>query len=418
MVLKQRSVRGLLAAISVVLGCGSPDTGQTLQGRESVPPALTSYVEFLAAEVHDPVDYVLGLFDDYDVVILCERWHPEMSQYEFFLKIVSDPRFGQHVEHLFTELGARNLQEELDALMASPGLDESEVDARLVPIFRDLGLHGLWDATNFFEFLRAVYFLNQESLDSRIRVHFSDLELSWEGLTAEDYAAFREGTVPDRDRLMADRILQVLADLSSGERPAKALVIMNYRHAFNDFTFADGSKGDNAGRYLFEALPGRVANVMLNSVALLPGTTDSDVVFEPVQQGKWDAAFRLAGVTEAGFDFAGSPFGRDNFDYFTFRPHSKNYQDVFTGFLFYRPLAQHYLLSGIPGMFEGGFEDEYRHRLRLMGRELPEETLQEMVEASRTPQRETYDDPAALEAAISDWFEASPEAASTLPSDG
>jgi hypothetical protein len=35
-----------------------------------------------------------------------------------------------------------------------------------------------------------------------------------------------------------------------------------------------------------------------------------------LQDGKWDAAFAVLGYPSLGFDFQGSPFGSDEFDYF------------------------------------------------------------------------------------------------------
>jgi hypothetical protein len=376
----------------------------------SAPPEhakeLTPYVQFLQRGVEDPVRYVLDLFDRHDFVVLCERWHPEMTQYALFEAVVADPRFGRDVGHVFTELGGRNLQGQLDAAMSTPGLDESALSAALLPIYRDLGLHPYWDSPNFFDFIRHIYLLNASRPEAeRMRLHFSDVELDWSTTTAETYAAFSRDVVPRRDRLIADRVIESVGAIEAETgRPVKALLVMNYRHAFNDFAFDDGSKGDNVGRYLFEAFPGRVANVMLNSVALLPGTTDREAVYAPVQEGRWDAAFRVAGIDRAGFDFAGSPFGRDAFDYFAFRPHSKAYEDVFTGFVFYRPLTEHYLLSGIPGLFDDGFADEVRRRFALTGRDFDESDLAESVAASATPVRETYDAEERLEAEISAWL--------------
>jgi ketosteroid isomerase-like protein len=392
----------LLLPLAVLSACGqapAPD-------REAQPDALAPYVEFLERGATDPSRYILDLFDDHDLVVLCERWHPEMTQYELFHEVVADPRFGREVGQVFTELGGRNLQPGLDAVMSTPGLDEAGLTRALLPIYRDLGLHPYWDSTNFFDFIRRVYRLNaQRPEGERVRLHLSDVELDWAQMTAEAYAAFSEEVVPERDRRMADAIIDGFRRLEAqGGRPAKALVIMNYRHAFNDFVFDDGSKGDNVGRYLFEAFPGRVANVMLSSVALLPGTTDREAVFAPMQDGRWDAAFRAAGIREAAFDFAGSPFGDDPFDYFAFRPHSATYSDVFTGFVFWRPLSEHYLQSGVPGLFEDGFADEVRRRLALTGRQLREEALAESIAASDEPVREGYDEPERLEASIAKWL--------------
>lgn len=112
---------------------------------------------------------------------------------------------------------------------------------------------------------------------------------------------------------------------------------------------------DNTGRYLYEALPGRVANVLL--VNLVPiVATNTVAVMAPVQGGVWDTAFQEAGNRRVGFDMAGSPFGADRFDLFLFDPTLAaryRYQDVFTGYVFDRPLDEQYPERGIPGLYDG-----------------------------------------------------------------
>lgn len=46
--------------------------------------ALDPYVDFLKEQTTSAKDYILGLFDDYDIVILCERNHRDMTQYDLF----------------------------------------------------------------------------------------------------------------------------------------------------------------------------------------------------------------------------------------------------------------------------------------------------------------------------------------------
>ncbi len=394
------------AMLASLVACAPPPAERPAEESSLPPSEIAPYVDFLAADVTNPVDYLLDLFETHDLVILCERWHPEATQYELIWKLVSDPRFVDRVGRVYTELGARNLQADLDRFLTSTDLDEVEARGLLLSLYRDLAIHPGWDNTNFFDFLSRVRRLNRElEPEQQVEVRFLDVELGWDGLSPEAYQEFRERTLPERDRLMADAALAAIrAADDAGGQPAKALVILNYRHAFNDFSFADGSKGDNTGRYLFEELQGRVANVMLNSVALLPGTTDREAVYAPIQEGRWDAAFRFAGIEEAAFDFAASPFGEDSFDYFAFRPHSVTYQDVFTGFVFWRPLDEHRLVSGIPGLFDG-FEEELRRRLAVVGADMSEHDFESLLAASSEPVSEPYDELERLEASIASWLE-------------
>ena len=101
---------------------------------------------------------------------------------------------------------------------------------------------------------------------------------------------------------------------------------------------------------------------MINSV-----TFDIKQNLKLIQQGKWDAAFKAAGDMNVGFDFAGSPFGNDKFDFFpvSWITSEYKYQDVFTGFLFYLPLDKHVFEKGVPGLFDG-FKDEVLRRSKCI----------------------------------------------------
>lgn len=135
---------------------------------------------------------------------------------------------------------------------------------------------------------------------------------------------------------------------------------MNTRHGYASVRDKNNKKirlrDDNTTAYLMEAWPGKVANVMMNTVSLKYG-----FMVTPVQQGKWETVFSGLGNPEAGFDFAGSPFGDDPFDLAIFNAPGLQYKDVFTGFIFYKPLSQHFEKEGFPYEFDG-FEDTILRR--------------------------------------------------------
>jgi len=200
-----------------------------------------------------------------------------------------------------------------------------------------------------------------------VNVVLSDMPFSWDGMTAERYEAFR-ARLGERDSVIATQIEEHFrALLASESQRAKALVIMNYRHAFAPISFVDGGRGDNVGRYLFERFDGRVANVLLNTVRPTPTVDDRGGPHSLVHAGKWDAAFQVAGNPNVGLDFGGSPFGADAFDLFPFREHRARYRDVFTGFVFYAPLAKHRQGSGIPGLLPDNFVPTFLERAAISG---------------------------------------------------
>jgi uncharacterized RDD family membrane protein YckC len=322
------------------------------------------YATFLKQGHATPVDYVIDLFDQYDVVVLCERLHAEGSQWEFIYEVLQDPRFVERVGHVFTEYGQEEMQAYLDNFMATDGLDDSEIQERAVHIMRNWAVWPVWNNTNFYTYLTRLYALNQSlPVDRRIRHHLTDMPVHWSDLTkAEDYQAYRS-SLENRDERMAQSVIEKIGRLAeSMSTPSKCLVVMNYRHAFDLTGRSPKAKRSNTYEFLKDAFGNRAANVLLNARILIS---------VPIAGGLWDAAFEETGNQPAGFDFEGSPFGKDPFDMFPFSPTAKGkfkYQDVFTGLVYAHPLDDQYLQNGIPGYFEG-FEEEMLRRARLVSQD-------------------------------------------------
>jgi uncharacterized RDD family membrane protein YckC len=317
------------------------------------------YVAFLGQGQAAPVDYVIGLFDRYDVVVLCERIHPEATQWDFIYDIVRDPRFIDRVGHVFTEYGTGEMQPYLDSMMATDGLSAGEVHDRIVQIMRNWAVWPTWVNTNFYHYLTRLYALNQTlPAAKRLHHHFTDKSAPWSGMTTkQQYTAYRLSLV-DRDQKMAQAVIEEMGRLAKpGSIPPKCLVVMNYRHGFDLTNRSPKARRGNTYEFLKDAFGDRAANVLLNYW-----------LFCPVAGGVWDAAFEETGNRPAGFDFKGSPFGEDPFDLFPFRPKLKGelrYRDVFTGFVFVNPLDSQYTEIGVPGLYKG-FEKEVLRRAALI----------------------------------------------------
>lgn len=366
---------------------------------------IEPYVSFLRKQSQQPVDYVIGLFEKSDIVILCERSHGEITQYDLIYDIISDERFIDQIGILFTEIGSSTMNDFVHDFMFTDGLSNDEIEKKVLYIYRNLYWVPIWEKYNFFDFLTRLYSLNNSLTASmKIDIYFSDMPFSWEGMTEESYLQFCK-TLDQRDQVMAYQIIERFNKiLESPQKRKKALVIMNYRHSFNDFRFADGKKGDNVGRYIFEAFPGKVSNVMINSLALLPGSTDQETISTPIHNGKWDAAFEVVGNPRLGFDFISSPFGKDYFDYFTFRKHNLKYQDVFTGFIFYKPLKEHKQIFGIPNLFGDGYDQIILDRMAIFGKTIEEHRAPDFIKEQETLKEFTYKSLSDITEKISRWF--------------
>jgi hypothetical protein len=338
--------------------------------------SLKPYSEFLDTKQTNAVDYVIGLFDQHDVVVLCERLHPEMTQWDFIYELVSDKRFVNNVGHIFTEYGNLTKQSYLDTLMSADNLNKDEIDKRIIHIMRNWALWPRWTNTNFYKYLNRLYRFNQTlPIEKRVRHHFSDGPVVWSELeTSEQYQDYRR-SLYNRDELMANIVITEMKYLNQNfDKPAKCLVIQNYRHAFDLTKRNPNSKRFNTYEFIKDAFQERAVNVLMCSYYL----------FVPIAGSLWDDAFAKAGHPKIGFNLKESPFGKEAFDLFPFQIKLKgllNYSDVFTGLVYTHPISEQYSSNGIPSYFEG-FEKEALRRSKLIGPKYVQETKNRIADRS------------------------------------
>jgi hypothetical protein len=337
-------------------------------------PELKPYVEFLRLQSTSAKDYILQLFKSHDLVILCERDHREITQYELFLSVIEDDRFIQSVGNIFTEIGVSTLSPEMTDFLHAEGLPADSVTRMVMHLQRYCSIFPIWDKYNFSYFIRGLYDLNQRlGEEKKVNLFPADMPFDWHTMNVDRLKDFWD-RIRSRDSVMAIQIIGKFDEFSkSRTKRKKALVIMNYRHAFgHKFEHPAGVRPDNVGRFLFERYGERVANVYVNYHAILPGSTDKKAVAAAIQNGKWDASFKALQRTDAGFNFEASPFGEDPFDIWPFKQHFK-YKDVFDGFVFYRPLNEQRCVVGMPEIIDSSFAPEILRRYALYN-ELPIQT--------------------------------------------
>ncbi|MEI6681136.1 MAG: RDD family protein [Bacteroidota bacterium] len=367
----------LILIAAALLGIGTTTAEFLVKGR--IPCRMAAfqnsastkpYVRFLEKQNTAPVDYVMGLFEKYDVVVLCERAHPEMTQWDFIFDVVRDPRFIEKVGHVFTEYGQTGIQGDLDKFMMTDSLNDREVKANVLHLMRNLGVWPAWTNNNFNLYLARLYRLNQTlSPENRIQHHFTDGAVDWSAIrTVSDYKKYQKNIVWNRDSIMAGTVITGMKSIAETlGKPAKCLVIMNYRHGMDLTDRLPDVKRVNTFEFMKDSFGNRAANVLINTRFLIS---------VPLAGGVWDAAFEQTGNRPVGFDFRGSPFGNSGFDLFPFNnllkpgntPSSNGslrYRDVFTGFVFTHPVKDQYLQSNIPGYFDG-FETEYIRRMACL----------------------------------------------------
>ena len=304
---------------------------------KSVPrPTVSSvskYVDYLKNNRQDINDYVMGLFEKYDYVVLCERHHQDMMQYDMIYDLVTDSRFVDKVGVVFTEIGCAESRDAYRTFVETTFQNDTLVEKELASfLMKNQTVHLLWPNTNWFSFLKRMYYFNHDR-EKKVEIMFADR--NWIDRTE----------LAHRDSVMADNIIKTI----ESDSLKKSLIIMNYRHAF----FTPGC----CGEYIQRRFPGKVANVMINNVKLdfLSLALGKEIARPDLRHGEWDVAFEQMPTDAFAFDLKDSPFGNDNFDYFALPWAMENgmqYQDMFNGFIYYKALADHRASVGFNHLFD------------------------------------------------------------------
>jgi len=219
----------LLILFFTSVGCTKKE--KELKPKKEIEP----YVEFLKNENTSAKDYIINLFEKKDLVIIGERFHPELTQYELLVDICKDPRFIEKVGNIFIEVCGRNQEKKIDFLLKSENLSNESIDSLIIEINRNSSLHPLWHNYNFPYFLRELQNINKELKNNhKINLYPADVSVDWKNMDTPKYKEFWN-SIGNRDSLMANYVFnkfETIQEKNSNRK--KALIIMNYRHAFGN----------------------------------------------------------------------------------------------------------------------------------------------------------------------------------------
>ena len=157
--LQTMRIKVLFIFISLLVVC--PTHGQD----SYVSPKIEEYVDFINDCNTSPVDYVMGLFDRYDVVILGERDHRDTTQYDLIEQIMADPRFIDQVGLIMTEIGVYNMTGTVDCIVNASYASDREFETALWDAYQNLDYTPLWENTNFIS--TSVPFIGSTSVSRR-----------------------------------------------------------------------------------------------------------------------------------------------------------------------------------------------------------------------------------------------------------
>jgi len=313
-------------------------------------PEKAYYVKNIRQYKEDPVNYVMHLFDKYDIVILCERMHPECTQWDFFSELILNEAFTTKVQNVFTEIGQVYNQELLDSYMNTRFSTDKDLQRATAGIVREGGgSWNIWSNTNFYDFILHLHQYN-ETKDSlnRINLFFTD-NFNWNNIKTpiQHDSLIR---VTNRDSIMAYHVINRF----ESQNLKKCLIITNTRHAWNF--------GENEAAYIFKKFPNKTAVVWINGTRQITSL--------PTMNGSLDAAALEIPDSIWAIDFKNCPLGNTYCDLFP-RLYKKNkltYKDLFAGMVYCKHPSNWIIADNYPFILDN-YKDTLLKRSALLGEE-------------------------------------------------
>ena len=351
--------RFLAIFLLIIAGCGGSkksvsesDVFVAIDFRMGNPKEeIIPLINFIEQCNTSPVDYIMGLFEKYDVVVLGERDHRDMTQYDLIQQIISDPRFIEKVGHVLIEVGGYNMADQLNAVLKGTYPNDEVFDKELVQVI--FNIDPFWDKTNYTKFMKDVYLVNKNlPAEKKISVTPTEMPFSLQQaqtMTGEEFnRSYMYLWKNHKDLIMGNNAVLELYRIFDGNSPRKkALFIYNTPHSCLYFENRDNRYPYFAYQIIADRFPGRIANVMLNWAV----SSNDSGYFSLSNNGKLDAAFAAHGYKSIGFDLANSPFGGLVFDIEKDLIISElKMKDVYHGFIYYKPFYEWVIGIGIPNL--------------------------------------------------------------------
>jgi len=130
----------------------SQNTSRTTEGKN-----LSVLISYLETKRTCAKEYIIGLYDKYDIVILQERDHRELTQYDLIIDIVGDSRFIERVGNIHMEVGTSNSFDLINNFLQNDSIPEEEITNNILNIIRNNDFEPLWEKYNYPYFIENLY---------------------------------------------------------------------------------------------------------------------------------------------------------------------------------------------------------------------------------------------------------------------
>ena len=308
--------------------------------REISPEEKNELTAYLRSNWKSPENYIIGKFEDYDIVFVGEAHHIKHDVELIHTLIPLLYKNGVH--NLGIEFGCHEYQDKADSLVTADSYDE---DLARWLLFK---WGSYWPYKEYLDLYKTAWALNRSLSEDapKFRIVHLDYRVDWTLIT-EGTPASRLSKVfykGERDVHMADVILREIVD-----KGQKALIFAGQQHAAThfyhpryDFTkkkFLHFNKRV-MGHLVYRRMPGRVFNICLH----YPWPTLKSLTeFNYPVGGVIDTIMKEFEDKRVGFDVRNSPFGklRDDSAFYSAGRDNFKLSDFCDGYVFQKHIADY-----------------------------------------------------------------------------
>lgn len=358
--------------------------------RSETDRALDPYLHVLAESGQDPMSFVVGKLDTFDLVVFDDGLHTTVEPFEFYQRLVQDESFQKKAPTIFIEVIPSNKQCHIDDYLAASD-DNPQL---LYPAFQDDVNGSGFPYKTYFDLLRTVRTVNRRlPQEARFRVIAVGSPTWWSEIhTTCELEQFQK-SLASYDYQMFAAIRDELDEFKSDK---KGIFLTNTRHAYKGIRRQDGQYFWNTTTYFTQRYTGKVYSVRLHNVSLsvlkrvvpqsgapqtAQGLEQVEFKFVRMARGLWDSAFLTNGDRPVAFPIVGNVFGRE--------PYVGNHQadampgqlmqDAYDAVIFLAPLQRLRETAVIDWIYTPEYREELKRRYRFM---YTDDQLEDMIKES------------------------------------
>lgn len=330
---------------------------------------LKPYVEYLQNnKLKSAKNYILSKFQTKDIVIISERDHRDLSQYDVIFDVLKSPKFKGNI---YTEVGSSNNYKKINKFLLTSNLSVKEIEKELTSICRDLNYNVIWEKYNYYALLKTIYKINKNRKNNdKILLFPLDVKFDWKEINChsqyEMFNHFLDNHTINRNIIMGQNFVKFYEyEKQRNPDKRKALVIENTYHGYiripKNIPLSTQPEIFSTGEYIYKTYPKLTTNIYVNyfTQGFSKGLTNN---------GLFDAAFYYTNTDNVGFDLINTPFGNSKFDLYNFGERYNpdvNFDYIFDGMIYYKPISEMDLVVGIPNIYPKEYEKIFFEKCAL-----------------------------------------------------